>query len=225
MTAAPMDFGTGRSAVIDRRYRAALRHTAWVRFLRRAIPIGSGLTVVAILVLSIWQPFRVLPEGVSIANVSLNGSKITMELPRLTGFKKDNRPYEVTAQWAAQDVKKPNIIELRELRAKIALQDRSMATVTSAEGVYDSGIEKLDLKTDVRVRTETGYDVRMNSARIDFKGGNVTSDEPVSVRFSGGTIDAQRLDMTDNGQHIVFEGRVRTNLTMSDEKKPKDKSQ
>ena len=215
-----------RAALVERRYREAARHTRWVRFLRRAIPIGSAATVAAILFVGIVQPFRTLPDGVSIANISLNGTKITMELPRLTGFKKDSRPYEVTAQWAAQDVKKPNIIELKELRARIAMQDKSMANVTSVEGVYDSSIEKLDLKTDVRVKTDSGYDVRMNSARVDFKGGNVSSQEPVSVRFSGGTIDAGNLDMTDNGQHIIFDGRVRTILTPQQERtaSAKDKS-
>ena len=36
-----------------------------------------------------------------------------MESPKLTGFRNDNRPYEVTATQALQDVKKPNIVELR----------------------------------------------------------------------------------------------------------------
>jgi lipopolysaccharide export system protein LptC len=216
-----------RAVLVERRYREAARHTRWVRFLRRAIPVGAAATVAGILFVGIVQPFRTLPEGVSISNISLNGTKITMELPRLTGFKKDNRPYEVTAQWAAQDVKTPSIIELKELRARIAMQDRTMANVTAVEGVYDSSIEKLDLKTDVRVRTDSGYDVRMNSARIDFKGGNVSSQEPVNVRFSGGTIDSGSLDMTDNGQRIIFRGRVRTVLLPHEDKpaSPKDKSQ
>jgi lipopolysaccharide export system protein LptC len=50
----------------------------------------------------------------------------------------------------------------------------------------------------------------MKSARVDFRAGNVSSDDPVTVNFNGGTIDAARVDMYDNGAHIVFEGRVRT---------------
>jgi lipopolysaccharide export system protein LptC len=50
----------------------------------------------------------------------------------------------------------------------------------------------------------------MKSARVDFRAGNVSSDDPVTVNFKGGTIDATRVDMYDSGAHIVFEGRVRT---------------
>jgi lipopolysaccharide export system protein LptC len=191
-------------------YGVAMRHSRRVRLLRRAIPIGAAAAVAAIVFFAFVNPFRALPAGVSIGNVSLNGTRITMELPRLTGFKSDNRPYEVTAQWAAQDIKTPSIIELRDLRARIVMQDKSIATVQSQQGVYDSSNEKLDLRDDVRVRTEAGYDVRMKSARVDFRAGNVFSDDPVTVNFNGGTIDAARVDMYDSGAHIVFEGRVRT---------------
>lgn len=191
-------------------YGVAMRHSRRVRLLRRAIPIGAAAAVAAIVFFAFVNPFRALPAGVSIGNVSLNGTRITMELPRLTGFKSDNRPYEVTAQWAAQDIKTPSIIELRDLRARVVMQDKSIATVQSQQGVYDSSNEKLDLRDDVRVRTEAGYDVRMKSARVDFRAGNVFSDDPVTVNFNGGTIDAARVDMYDSGAHIVFEGRVRT---------------
>ncbi len=205
----------------ERRYRAAVRHSRRVRVLRRAIPVGAVLAVGAILFFAFFEPFKSLPENVSVGAITLNGTKVTMELPKLTGFKKDLRPYEVNARWAAQDVKKPNIIELKEISARIALQDRSYATVEALNGVYDSGADKLDLKDDVRVRTDTGYDVRMSSAQIEFKAGNVTSSDPVSVKFTGGTIKAQGLNMVDNGQRIVFNGRVQTKMkVVPDEEKP-----
>ncbi len=217
MTAGTTHFGELPAAMgpvgdPDVRFSEAMRHSRRVRFLRRAIPIGAVIGVGAIFFIAIYEPFRMLPDGVSIGNVSLNGTKITMELPKLTGFKKDSRPYEVTARWAAQDIKVPNIIELKELKSRIALADRSFATVEAASGVYDSQTEKMTLTNDVRIKTETGYDVRMNSAQIEFKAGNVASSEPVSVRFNGGTIDASAVDMIDNGQHIIFIGPVRTTL-------------
>lgn len=198
----------------DRRYRAAVRHSRRVRLLRRAIPVGAVVAVGAILFFAFFEPFKSLPENVSVGSITLNGTKVTMELPKLTGFKKDLRPYEVNARWAAQDVKKPNIIELKEISARIALQDRSYATVEALNGVYDSSTDKLELKDDVRVRTDSGYDVRMASARIEFKAGNVTSKDPVAVKFTGGTIDAKGLNMVDNGQRIVFNGRVHTMLKL-----------
>ncbi|MCP8938603.1 LPS export ABC transporter periplasmic protein LptC [Alsobacter sp. SYSU M60028] len=216
MTAGDTEFGAmaarvRQDAARDRRYRDAVRHSRRVRFLRRAIPIGAAATVAGILFVAIFDPFRGVPD-VSIGGISVNGSRITMELPRLTGFKRDSRPYEVTAQSASQDIKAPNIIELTQLKSRIALADRGFATVEAARGVYDSQAEKLTLERDVRLHTENGYDVLMRSALIQFKAGTVGSADPVTVRFNGGTIDASAVDMFDNGQHIIFMGPVRTVL-------------
>jgi lipopolysaccharide export system protein LptC len=194
-----MDVHLGEDMAAARRFNAAQRHSRRVRLLRRAIPIGAVLAVGAILFIAIVGPFRTLPANVSVGAITLNGTKVTMELPKLTGFKKDLRPYEVNAHWAAQDIKNPNVIELKELSARIALQDRSFATIEALNGVYDSSADKLDLKDDVRVRTDSGYDVRMDSAQIEFKGGK---------------INAKGLDMVDNGQKIVFLGRVHTVLKL-----------
>jgi lipopolysaccharide export system protein LptC len=198
-----------------RRYAAAIRHSGRVRLLRRTIPIGAVLLVGGILFWAFYEPFKVLPEGVSVGAITLNGSKVTMDMPKLSGFKKDNRPYEVTARWAEQDMKNPSIIDLREVKAEVVLQDKTKATVDALNGTYNSQTEMMVLRDDVRVRTQTGYDVRMKSAEIEFKQGNVKTDDPVAVKFTGGTINAEKLEMFDNGQKIVFSGRVKTIMNMA----------
>jgi lipopolysaccharide export system protein LptC len=207
------DFADAGDAARER-YLAAMRHSGRVRWLRRMIPVGAVLVMGAVAFWAFYEPFKDLPPGVSIGSISVNGTKVTMELPKLSGFKKDNRPYEVSARWAEQDIKNPSIIGLREVKARIALQDRSMADVEALSGTYDSQKETMTLRDDVRVQTQTGYDVRMKSAEIEFKGGNVRTPDPVKVKFSGGTIDADSLEMFDNGQKVVFSGRVHTLMRM-----------
>ncbi|WP_460448259.1 LPS export ABC transporter periplasmic protein LptC [Alsobacter sp. SYSU BS001988] len=204
----------------QKRYAAAVRHSGRVRLLRRAIPIGAVVVVIAIAFVALVKPFRSLPQGLSVGPLSISGTKVTMELPKLSGFKKDNRPYEVTARWASSDVKNPNVIELKEIKARIALQDRGFANVEALNGVYNSQAEAIQLKDDVRVKTDSGYDVTMRSADIDFKSGAVNSPEPIEVIFSGGKINADALEMLDNGQRVIFKGRVHT-LMLAD---PGDKS-
>ena len=87
-----------------------------------------------------------------------------------------------------------------------------MATVEAADGIYNTQSEQIRLKDDVKITSDSGYDARLSSATVEFKAGTVTSDEPVTVRFTGGTIDAEGVDMLDSGQHVVFRGRVRTVL-------------
>lgn len=204
---APAQAASGRAS-----YAAARRHSRRVKFLKRAIPIGSTLAILAVMFIGIFDPFRHI-GAVSIGPVSLSGTKITMEKPRLTGFRaKDASPYEVTAESATQDVRRPTIVEMTKIIANVTMENADRAKLEADSGVYDTQKEQIELKSNVRVRTQGGYDARLNSAFVDFKGGSVTSDEPVSVLFNGGSIESQRLDITDNGARLTFEGRVRAIL-------------
>ncbi|GGH08311.1 hypothetical protein GCM10007036_03730 [Alsobacter metallidurans] len=200
----------------QRRYDAALRHSGRVRWLRRIIPVGAVLMVLGVGFFAFWNPFRAIPDGVSVGPLSINGTKVTMEAPKLSGFKKDKRPYEVTARWASSDVKNPNVIELKDIKARIALQDKGFANVEALNGVYNSQAEAIQLKDDVRVKTDTGYDVLMKVADVNFKAGTVQSTEAIEMKFTGGTIRADALEMLDNGQVVIFKGRVHT-VMLSDQ--------
>jgi lipopolysaccharide export system protein LptC len=127
----------------------------------------------------------------------------------MTGFHKDKRPYEVTATSATQDVRKPNVIELNQMRGRLIIDDHGTAArLEAATGVFDTTREHLDLRQGVRVTTDAGHAARLKSAAIDFKAGTVRSREAVTVMLTDGTIEAQGLEITDNGRVLTFIGRV-----------------
>lgn len=198
----------GRDLRKQAAFRAARRHTLLVVFLRRAIPIGAALAVVGLIAAPFLAPLRGV-AGLSVGSVGISGGKVKMETPRLSGYRKDNRPYEVTAEAALQEIRNPTQVELSVLTARLQMEREGWVTVNSKSGFFDTQKEKLRLVDDVRVRTETGYDVRMRTADIDFKGGTVVSREPVTVNLGTTTIAADSLDVKDNGALITFEGRVR----------------
>jgi len=191
-----------------RAYRAAVRHSARVRFLKKAIPIGSAVAIAIVVFIGIFDPFGRL-GGLTLGPVSLSGTKITMAAPKLRGYRAGSRPYEMTAESASQDARKPNLVELNEIRGQVTLENDGRAHIEATTGVYDSQSEKLELAGRVNVRTDTGYNAHLTTASVDFKAGKVTSTEPVTVDIGNGSIKADRLDIDDNGKHIVFEGRVR----------------
>jgi lipopolysaccharide export system protein LptC len=179
-----------------------------VRFLRKAIPITAVGAVLGLIVTPFLNPMQRL-ANVSIESVGISNGKVRMETPRLSGYRKDNRPYEVTAENALQDIRNPTQVELIALRAKLQVEREGQVTVTAKTGLFDTQKEKLRLVDAVEVKTETGYVASMRSADVDFKGGTVVSKEPVKVSLGSTTIDADSLDVTNSGALIVFEGRVR----------------
>lgn len=161
------------------------------------------------------DPFRKV-EGLTVGPIGVNGTNVTMESPKLTGFKNDKRPYEVTASAATQDVRNPNFVELKDLRARIVTDDKgSAARLEAAIGVLNTQKEQMNLRQDVRVRTDGGQEAKLKSAFVDFKAGTVVSNEPVVVSLGNGIIEAEGLKVSDNGKVMEFKGRVRTTFERS----------
>ena len=197
----------GRST---RAFNKARRHSRWVLFAKIAIPVGSLIGMAAVGFVAYYDPFRQI-ENLSFGSIGVSGTNVTMASPKLTGFKNDNRPYEVTASEATQDVRKPNLVQLKDLKARIVTDERgSVARLQAASGVLDTKREQMRLRNDIVVTTDAGHEVKLRSAFVQFKSGAVTSNQPVTVSFGDGVIQAEGLKVMDNGKVMSFEGRVRT---------------
>jgi lipopolysaccharide export system protein LptC len=199
-----------RSRNRSRAFARAQRHSRWVRFYKVAIPLGAVVGMVGVGLVAYLDPFRSV-EGLTLGPVSVSGTQVTMESPKLTGFRNDSRPYEVTASSAVQDVKKPNLVELKDMRARIVTDDQGSAAHLEADfGLLDTRTEKMELRQNVRVRTDAGQEALLRSALVNFKAGTVVSKEPVTVSLGNGVIKATGLTVTDNGKVMQFKGRVQT---------------
>ena len=191
-------------------FRAATIHSSRVRRLRKFIIAGCALAAAGILVRAFYDPFSQIPGDLSLAGATLNGTRVTMEKPKLSGYRNDGRPYDVRATTGVQDIRTPNIIELNNLEAKFETASRAVVRVSALRGVYDSAKDSIHMKENIRIASESGYDIRMTEADVDFKLGNIVSREPVSVVMTSGTIAANALSVVDNGATIIFDGDVRS---------------
>jgi lipopolysaccharide export system protein LptC len=203
-------------AGMDARFAIAARHSRLVRILRIAVPAVVGLAMAGVVAISIFNPFRALMKQLPLDmdNLVVSGSKITMEAPHMSGFTPDQRPYEVWAKTATQDLTDPDRVELKTLRAKVLQEDRSTVTLEARTGLFDTKAQLLDLRKDIFLQSSTGYEARLSQAMLDIGKGNVTSEEPVDVKLLNGTLTADRLRITEKGALVRFEGHVVMNLIM-----------
>lgn len=188
----------------ERLYRRALRHSRRVRLLRVCL-VGAVVVVLVGLVVDNYLPsvgpLRLPGE---IANVLIQGTKITMQKPRLTGYTGDGRAYQLSAEAAAQDVTKPDFVQLDRIRANMAMADKSTVDLWADNGIYDMKGDMLTLDNNIRLVSSTGYEARLSRAVIDVRKGNVVSDAPVWVKLLEGSLDAKRLEITDKGDVVRF---------------------
>jgi lipopolysaccharide export system protein LptC len=197
-------------AGMDARFAVAARHSRMVRILRVAVPAAVLVSVATIVLTSVFNPFRMLlPKlPVDMGNLVVSGTKITMESPHMAGFSADQRPYEVWAKTATQDVTNPDHVELDALRAKMLSQDQSTITLTARDGSMNTKDQLLDLRHDIHLQTSTGYEAWLSQAAVDMAKGDVTSDRHVDVKLTNGTLSSDRLRITGSGEVIRFEGNV-----------------
>ena len=203
-------------AGMDARFAIAARHSRMVRVLRVAVPAVVVLAMAAVLFVSVYNPFRMLlPKlPLDIGNLVVSGTKITMESPHLSGYTPDQRPYELWAKTATQDLTDPDHVDLKTLRAKVLMEDQTTVILDARNGLFDTKQQLLDLHKDIFLQSSTGYEARLSQAFVDIGKGIVTSEEHVDVKLLNGTLTADRLRITGGGEVVRFEGNVVMNLIM-----------
>ena len=197
--------------------KAAGRHTARVRFLKRAIVVGAVLGVSMIGIVVFFNPFRHLPGSMSIAGVGVQGTKITMDSPKIAGVQQGGGPYEIKAKSGTQDITTPSVIELAGIDAKVGMADHSTTHILSKNGVYDSKADSMSLKGDVRISNSSGYVFNLQSALMDFKGGLFTSHERLRIDLKGGEVSADDMAISNNGHVIAFRGNITSSFEPPEE--------
>jgi len=186
-----------------------------VRLLRVAIPGSVLVGVLAIFVaVKVLDPLRELMKlPLNVGGLVISGSKITMQQPRLAGFTSDSRPYVVTARAAAQDVTKPDQLELDEIRATLDMKDSGTVELLAHSGIFETKSDRLTLLRSIQINS-ANYQARLSEAVINVRSGHVVSEKPVEITMMKGTINANRFELINSGELIRFDQGVTMVLTM-----------
>ena len=206
----PAVFDVANRGNDDLLFRAAVRHSRWVRRLRVLVPaiivvgIAGGAGYHAL-----NKPLRALAKvPIDIGNLVVSGTKITMQQPRIAGFTTDRRAYELTAQAAARDLLTPDVVELQGLNATMEMQNNVSFKTTAHSGFYDTKSELLTLEENIHVTTSSGYQAQMSQAVIDIRGGKIVSDKPVEVKSHEWLVKSNRMEVSESGDVVRFDRGV-----------------
>jgi lipopolysaccharide export system protein LptC len=203
-------------------FAKAKRRSRRVKLLRAAILIGGLGAVAAMFGIAVLDPFAARLGSLGFGALSVEGTKVVMDRPKLSGIRSGGQAYLLTAERALQDVKHPAIVELEKVDGELGMAGGEATHLSADAGVYDSIGEHMELSKNVRIRNSR-FDVFLQSAQFDFKSGAYGSDDPVEVRVSdGATIFADRAAARNNGQELTFEGHVRTRIVPQADARPAD---
>jgi lipopolysaccharide export system protein LptC len=181
--------------------------------LRVALPLLVVFGFGGYLLFSYINPLRVLEKLPDVSGtLAVQGSKITMEAPRIAGITRDKRSYELTAETAVQDIAKPDVVELQNLRAKMEMQESDVVVITAKSGTYNTKGDNVILREHIVVTSGQGYNAKLREAVVDMKKGHVVSSQPVEIKMPAGLLTANGMEVTDSGEVVRFTGGVVLNI-------------
>jgi lipopolysaccharide export system protein LptC len=193
-------------------FPAALRHTTRVARLRWFMLWGVGGIVAVVAVVVGFQFLRFLPLDLRFAHIAMKGSRITIESPKLVGYRPDGRPYELRAKVGIQDMSKPDLFELVELGVHLESGPNQQVLLTAATGLYDSKKDRADLSGGVRIYDDKSYELLLKTAVMDFKTSTLTSDQASTLNLDGGKIAGNSVEVVQAERRLTFIGDVHSVL-------------
>lgn len=158
--------------------------------------------------------YRATPNAVAISadGAAYSDGKLVMANPKLDGFTKDNRPYNMTAARAIQDFQNEGVVELEGIDAKLPVDKDNWASVTAPSGTYDRDKNTLDINGVMTITTSDGMVAKFKSAYLDIEKGGMKTDEAVDIQLKGAEVTSDSLTVLENGKVMIFENRVRMNI-------------
>jgi lipopolysaccharide export system protein LptC len=178
----------------------------------RAVSIGSLCLALGLVAAFVYQAglFQALvPRPVEPGPQAPLAGQTTVSDSRATGFDRENQPYDVNAAAARQDDKSPDRVFLTTVAGIFKRRSGDTFKLTANAGLYNTTAKELDLEGDVTLISEGRFTARMAKAHVVVAEKKLTSNTAVTVDLGSGQIDANGLEITDDGKKILFSNGVR----------------
>lgn len=191
-------------------YEDAIFHSTRVRKLKLFLPLAALIVSLIFIAVSLVRAY--LPENIQIEGARIEDGKVVMERPAIAGRNKDGINYSMLAEKALQDIKNPNMITLKSIKASMPVNSDVIAHVTAESADFDRQADTLKLTDPFTILMDNGLRAEFRTAFLDVKKGDLSSQDQVAIYRGGMSVVAQSLKMTDKGSVIEFDGQVRMNI-------------
>lgn len=135
---------------------------------------------------------------------------LTMVNARYFGVDDDNKPFAVSAEQATQV--KQDQIALQTPKADFTSSGGANVVVDADTGTYFQQSKLLELRGNVSIYHDAGYELHTEAAMIDLGRNSATGDRPVNGHGPQGNIQSQGFELRDKGHEVVFTGKSKLML-------------
>jgi lipopolysaccharide export system protein LptC len=146
--------------------------------------------------------FSNIPKSEALQNIMMK--------PHYQGMDAKNQPFTVIADKATQLDKEQ--VSLEKVRGDMSMGNGSWVAVNANKGLINITTKQLELREQVNMFYDGGYEFRSDYAHIDIQKGNAYGNLPVEGQGPPGTLVAERFEVTGRGEVIRFQGSVKMTL-------------
>jgi lipopolysaccharide export system protein LptC len=199
---------TGTASAAEKLARQANLRVKISKFLGLGAGVFGLAALVAFLVQSgFFSSF--LPQPVVAPEILPNASVISGTESRISGLDKENLPYEIAAKKGVQDKTSDHLVHLETVSGVFHRPNNKRVNLNSLSALYDAKTKAMTLMGDVVFEEPGRYIARMQKANVNLDDKSLVSESPVHVDMATGTVEADSLEIMDNGKRSLFKGRVK----------------
>ena len=177
------------------------------------LAVTIGLVALFLIKAGLFASLFTKPSA-PVANMPLP-EQVSSGVSTITGFDKDKQPYEMKAQSVLQDKTNSDLAHLTTVSGHLVKKSGAVMKLSSKSGAYQKKKRILDLIGNVKLISQDQYTAYLEKARVTLKEKRLYAKVPVKVIFAQGTINANGVDITNNGAHVLFFGGVKSHFDAS----------
>ena len=177
---------------------AARKHTARIKVMRYVLlAICAGLAAYLVYEFATQSNTTFIDDNPT--------ESVKMSFPRYSGRTTDGLPFYLTAESATRTLANKTEVALIKPVLEFIREDGAEASIVLAEtGTYDDVNKILNLRSDVDLNTDDGYNCKTTHARIFAKEKRIEGDERIECSGSFGLVNGNAYEINDNYKVFVF---------------------
>jgi lipopolysaccharide export system protein LptC len=187
--------------------RAAWRVRAAKSLGYGALILGAGIFGVFLYQSGFFENFTAQPEKVQ--EVVANPDVISGTESRISGVDKDNQKFEIAALKGVQDRDTASLVHLEGVSGVFHRLGDKRINLASDTALYDTKTKAMTMTGQVVFEDPGRYKAQMDQADINLEDKSLISKSSVHVDMETGSVDADHLEIMDNGRRSLFKGHVK----------------
>jgi lipopolysaccharide export system protein LptC len=191
-------------------------HKAYSRLVFLMKLLFPSLAAVLVGVIVVWPKLMEADKQMSLLGADVINQSVSSQIterPRFMGIDEQNQPFTISAV-KAEDITPSNAakqeqrVRLSTVRADITTSEGMWISLEAIEGIFDQADNMVELRNDVVVVQDQGYEVQTDQAFVDLNAGHAYGSLPVDGHGPFGHIESEGFDLRDKGKDITFTGKV-----------------